>query len=391
MENLLIRNGVCALEAGPRRADILCVDARIVAMGHEVEAAGVPVLDASGLTIGPGFVDIHTHGGGGSSFFAAETEQVYSFSEWAPRHGVTSFLVSTSGRGAGGTEEILSRLAPAVIVPPAGAEPLGFHVEGPFLNPVRRGAFEEAMLERPSADAFGRFQAAAFGLIRQITLAPELPGAADVIQAALHTGAAAAMGHTDATAEQARRGFSAGITHVTHLFNAMRPVHQRDGGPVLAALLEGGLTCELICDGAHLAEEVLQAAYRILGPARTCVVTDNVALAGAGAGVGPAAGSLATHTGAAVRADGTITGSITPMDQQFRNAIAFLGLDLATAFRICCSNPARVAGAAGRKGRLERGMDADLVLLDDALRVVATVCRGQVAWDARSGGSGVAR
>ncbi len=389
MESLLVRNGVCAMEAGPRRADVLCVDSRIVAIEHELEAPSARVFDASGLTIGPGFVDIHTHGGGGSSFFAGDTEQVYAYSAWAPRHGITSFLVSTSGRGAAGTLEILSRLAPAVIVPPEGAEPLGFHLEGPFLNRVRRGAFSEDMLERPSADAFGRFQEAAFGLIRQITIAPELPGAVDVVHAAVHTGASAAMGHTDATAAEASRGFFEGITHVTHLFNAMRPLHQRDGGPVVAALLADQLTCELICDGAHLAPEVLQTAYRILGPARTCVVTDNVSLAG----LDPHAGgsetpTLSTESGAAVRSDGTLMGSVIPMDQHFRNAIRYLGLDLATAFRLCSSNPARVAGAAGRKGRLERGMDADLVLLEEDRSVVATVCRGQVTWDSREEGAG---
>jgi N-acetylglucosamine-6-phosphate deacetylase len=386
--HLLIRNAVLALASGPLRADILCHEGRIVALGRDLAEPDAEVIDASGLTAGPGLIDVHVHGGGGHSFFTRDPERIRAYAEWAPRNGVTSFLVSTVGRDADDTEGIFSALAPLVGAT-AGAEVLGFHMEGPFINPVRQGAFPKEMLRPPVREEFLRFQEAAQGHIRQVTLAPELPLALELAVAISSSGAIPAMGHTDATTAQCRAGFDSGIRHVTHLFNAMRPVHQREGGPIVAALLQEQATCELICDGAHVGPEVLQMAYRILGPSRTVVVTDNLHLAGMEAQTGRFAGEEVTVSGGkAAKADGTIVGSVETMDQHFRNTMEFLGIDLGTAFRICSTNPARVAGAANRKGHLDRGMDADIVLLDSDCQVQVTICRGEVAFDRRTGLAG---
>ncbi|MEO9254653.1 MAG: amidohydrolase family protein, partial [Tepidiformaceae bacterium] len=207
------------------------------------------------------------------------------------------------------------------------------------------------------------------------------PLALELATAIAVSGAIPAMGHTDATGAQAQAGFEAGIGHVTHLFNAMRPIHQREGGPIVAALLQDSVTCELICDGAHVAPELLRMAYRILGPARTVVVTDNLHIAGTDVQSGDFAGeNIAVSGRKAVRTDGTIVGSVATMDEHFRNTVAFLGIDLPTAFRICATNPARVAHAQDRKGAIEHGMDADIVLLDSEMQVAATVCRGEIAY-----------
>lgn len=382
---LLIRNGVLALPSGPSRADILCQDGLIIAAGRELDADEALTIDASGLTIGPGLIDVHVHGGGGHSFFTQDAQRIRDYCAWAPRNGVTSLLVSTVGRDAEDTVRIFSALAPTVGTT-AGAEVLGFHMEGPFINPLRQGAFPKEMLRAPVREEFIRFQAAAGGHIRQVTIAPELPLALDLAGAISASGAIPAMGHTDATSEQCRAGFDSGIRHVTHLFNAMRPIHQREGGPIVSALLEDGATCELICDGAHVDPAPLLMAYRVLGPNRTVVVTDNLHLAGVGADGGIFAGEAVTVSGGkAAKADGTIVGSVETMDQHFRNTLQFLGVNLATAFRLCSTNPARVAGASNRKGQIERGMDADLVLLDGDLNVRMTVCRGEIAYDQRIG------
>ncbi|MGH7751970.1 MAG: N-acetylglucosamine-6-phosphate deacetylase, partial [Gemmatimonadales bacterium] len=321
-----------------------------------MEAPGADRLDARSLTAGPGFVDVHVHGGGGHSFFSSEAANVANYAAWAPRNGVTGFLVSTVGRDAAETERTFAALAPTIGHGP-GAEPLGFHMEGPFINPERKGAFHPNMLRAPRVAEFERFQAAAGGHIRQVTFAPELPGALDLARAIAASGAISSVGHTDATAGEAAAGFDAGARHVTHLFNAMRPLHQREGGPIAACLLEERATCELICDGAHVAPEVLRMAYRVLGPARTVIVTDNLHIAGTSEAGGTFGGQGVEVSGAkAVRSDGTIVGSVATMDQHFRNAVAWLGIDLATAFRICSTNPARVAGAQQRKGAIERGM-----------------------------------
>lgn len=382
-QDLLIRNSVLAQASGPMRADILCRDGRIIAIGRDLADPDATVIDASGLTAGPGLIDIHVHGGGGHSFFTRDQERIRDYARWAPRNGVTSFLVSTVGMDADDTAGIFSALAP-VVGDTEGAEVLGFHMEGPFINPVRHGAFHSRMLRAPVREEYLRFQEAAGGHIRQVTMAPELPLALDLAVAISSSGAIPAMGHTDATVEQARAGFDSGIRHVTHLFNAMRPVHHREGGPIVAALLQDTATCELICDGAHVAVEGLQMAYRILGAARTVVVTDNLHLAGMDTASGRFAGEEVTVSGGkAAKADGTIVGSVETMDQHFRNSMTFLGIDLGTAFRVCSTNPARVAGAANRKGHLDRGMDADIVLLDGDCRVKLTICRGWVAFDGR--------
>ena len=377
---LLIRGGVLAIQGRPQRGDILCEGPRILAIGRDISVANAEVLDATGLTLGPGFIDIHVHGGGGFSFFTKDHTQVRSYADWAPRNGVTSFLISTLGRDDSETETVLASLAPTV-GQSSGAEALGFHLEGPFINPARKGAFDERMLRTPIQEEYARYQQAARGFIRQVTIAPELPWALDVIAAIHHAGAVPAMGHTDATVEQARLGFETGVVHVTHLFNAMRPIHQREGGPIVAALMEEAVTCELICDGAHVAPDLLRLAYRSLGPNRAVVVTDNLAIAGTHQESGTFGGhDVSTKTGVAVRDDGVITGSVVTMDQHFRNAVAFLGVEPATAFRLCATNPARVIGMERRKGALDRGMDADIVLLDGNLQVAATVCRGEVVY-----------
>ena len=377
---LLVRGGIVVLPGGLRRADVLIEGTRIAQVGEDLAADGAGLLDASGMTVGPGFIDVHVHGGGGHSFFTRDASRIDAYSDWAPRNGVTSFLVSTVGRDAEDTRAIFSALNP-VIGRASGAEPLGFHMEGPFINPVRMGAFPPAMLRNPVPGEFESFQEAADGHIRQVTLAPELPGAIELIHAVRSSGAIPAMGHTDATVVEARRGFDAGIRHVTHLYNAMRPIHQREGGPIVAALFEEMLTCELICDGAHVDPELLRLAFRFLGPERTVVVTDNLHIAGTDVAGGQFAGQQVSVSGAkAVRDDGTIVGSVATMDQHFRNVIQYLEVDLPSAFRMCSGNPARIAEAA-RKGHIEAGMDADLVVLDGGLQVAATVCRGVVAWE----------
>jgi N-acetylglucosamine-6-phosphate deacetylase len=383
---LILRNGVVALPSGPSRADVLCQDGRIVAIGNSLNAGDAESVNAAGLTIGPGFVDVHVHGGGGHSFFTHDAQRIRDYAAWAPRNGVTSFLVSTVGQDADDTVAIFGALRPTVNGS-GGAEVLGFHMEGPFINPVRHGAFPPDMLRPPVREEFLRFQEAAGGHIRQVTMAPELPLALDLAGAITASGAIPAMGHTDANSEQCRAGFDSGIRHVTHLFNAMRPIHQREGGPIVAALLEDQVTCELICDGAHVDPAPLLMAYRMLGPQRAVVVTDNLHLAGVPAETGRFAGEEVTVSGGkAARADGTIVGSVETMDQHFRNTMRFLGISISTAFRLCSTNPARVAGASNRKGQVERGMDADLVLLDGDLRVQMTICRGDVAFDRKAEG-----
>lgn len=379
--SLLIRDAVIVLPSGPFRGDLLSLGPRIVAVGHGLEAPGVALIEAAGLTAAPGFVDIHVHGGGGHTFFTDDPAEVIAYARWAPSRGVTAFLVSTAAPDHAALVARLASLRHALGPVEAAAEPLGFHLEGPFLSAVRRGAFPAHYLRPPSIAGYEALHEAAGGAIRQVTIAPELPGAPAVIHTIARLGAVPAMGHTDATIPQCREGFEAGIAHATHLFNAMRPIHQREGGPVVAALNHPALTAELICDGAHVEPAVLQLAYRLLGPSRAVIVTDNLHLAGAEDAPASFEGEPLRVAGAhAARPDGTVVGSVATFDVHVRNAVEYFGLDLPALARLSAANPARVAGASDRKGLLEPGFDADVVLLDGDFHVHATICRGALAY-----------
>ncbi len=262
-----------------------------------------------------------------------------------------------------------------------GAESLGIHLEGPFLNPVRRGAFEPDMFRAPDVSEMRRYIDAAHRRLRQVTVSPELPGAWHIIETLKEAGVTTAMGHTDASIAEAREGFTAGVSHVTHLFNAMRPFHHREAGAIAAALMAEGVTSELIIDGVHVSPDTLGLAYRLLGPERTVVVTDNVSFAGTKEVKGRFEGEdIHTSRGAATRRDGTLVGSIQTMDEHFRNAIEFLNIGVAEAFQLCSANPARVIGLGDVNGRIEVGPDAAFVLLGTGHRLISTVCRGTVAF-----------
>ena len=381
MQPLLLHGASVVTGDDLARLDVLAVDGKIAAVGPEIEYSGAAVLDASGLTLGPGFIDIHTHGGGGASFVSENSDSTGAYASWAPSVGVTGFLASTAGATVDQTVTRIRRLSIDAGKASAGAEALGIHLEGPFLNAVRRGAFEPSMFRAPNVSEMQRYIDAGAGCLKLVTIAPELPGSVPVLQMLEKAGVAVAMGHTDASAVESREAFALGVSHVTHLFNAMRPFHHREAGAIAAALMDDGVTCELIMDGVHVSPDTLRLAYRLLGAARTVVVTDNVPFAGTSERSGDFEGQdIHTSHGAATRRDGTLVGSIQTMDQHFRNAIEFLGIDIPEAFRICSTNPAAVIRLGDRKGRVAAGYDADFVLLDAGLRVSHAVRGGKAAY-----------
>jgi len=379
---LLIQGASVVADGGLARLDILSVNGAVVEIGPRIEREGAIVLDASGMTLGPGLIDIHTHGGGGTSFVSNDIDATKAYAAWAPSVGVTGFLTSTVGATVDETAKRLRQLSHGALLGAPAAESLGIHLEGPFLNAVRRGAFEPSMFRAPNVSEMQRYIEAAGGSLRLVTIAPELPGAAAVIEQLQRAGVTVAMGHTDASVVESREGFAMGVSHVTHLFNAMRPFHHREAGAIVAALMDDRVLCELIMDGVHVSPDTLRLAYRLLGPKRTVVVTDNVSFAGTpedGARFGGM--DVSISRGAATKRDGTLVGSIQTMDQHFRNAVEHLGIGVAEAFRICSTNPAAAIGVGDRKGRIAVGYDADFVLLDADLNVARTVCGGAVAYE----------
>jgi N-acetylglucosamine-6-phosphate deacetylase len=332
------------------------------------------VVDGGGRLLAPGLIDIHVHGGGGFNLMSDDPEQVRGYARWVAPRGVTGFLVSTSGSDHADIVRRLRAVAPAVGAVDGGARALGFHLEGPYINPVRKGAFPSRWLRAPDAREYRELCEASGNNVRQVTLAPELPDADALIDAVVASGATAAIGHTDATYDEAMRAIERGCTHVTHTYNAMRPFGHRDPGVLGAVMESDGVTAELIGDGAHVDYAAARVLLRAKGARNVALVTDGMPLAGTLDGDGSWEGQpIKVEGGKAVRtSDNTIIGGVITLDQTMRNTVEYLSAPLHQAAAMASAVPARALRLNARYGSLEAGCAADFVLLDDALQVAET-------------------
>jgi N-acetylglucosamine-6-phosphate deacetylase len=387
--SLAITGARLVLADGVRPGGIVVRDGRIAAL-LDPDAAPPPdaeLIDGGGRLLAPGLIDVHVHGGGGFSLMTDDAKQVRGFARWAVSCGVTGFLVSTSGRDHTEIVRRLRALAPlAGAREPGAARMLGVHLEGPYLNPARKGAFDPRWLRPPSVREYEELAAAAGGALRQMTVAPELPGGLDLVRAVVASGAVAAIGHTDATYDEARAAVEAGASHVTHCFNAMRPFGHRDPGVIGAILTSDALTAELIGDGAHVHYPAARVLLAAKGMRQLVLVTDGMPLAGTPDGEAEWEGvPIRVAGGTAVRAsDGNIIGGVTTLDAMARNVARELGLREHEALAMASANAARAMRLADY-GELRAGAAADFVLLDDGLRISETWVAGERCW-ARAGG-----
>jgi N-acetylglucosamine-6-phosphate deacetylase len=378
----VVRGGRIVTESGILEGMEIVVDGRsIAAVQPERDDPAHEVIDAHGLTVAPGFIDVHVHGGGGHSLLGRDADQMRAYARWVVRHGVTGFLIGATGPTPERFAAQIKAGCSAASTPmPGSAEILGFHFEGPFINPARHGAFDPRSLRAPSVAELDSVLDAAGPLARLMTIAPELPGAEAVIRRGVERGMVMSMGHTDATYEQARASFQWGIRHTTHTFNAMRPLGHRDPGPIAAALTADEVTSELIGDMIHVQPAAAQVLIRCKGARNTVLVTDGIQLAGSADGTFAFGNRpVAIRGGVARLEDGTIAGSITTMDANVRN-VAGLGVRLHELIQMASTNPARVVGSGNRKGAIVPGFDADLVILDAQLNVRMTMITGETAW-----------
>jgi N-acetylglucosamine-6-phosphate deacetylase len=383
MARTVIRNIRLVDASGERAGSEVAIEGTRIAYVGPVSAEGM-VIDAGDAIVTPGFIDVHTHGGGGFDLHTTDPRQVLSYARWAPSSGTTAFLAGVVGVPGRLPEEELGAVARAAEQAPAGgaAEILGVHTEGPFINVKRRGAHDPSWLRLPDEGETERVLEAAGGYLRLVTLAPELPRAEAMVRRLVEAGVTVSMGHTDMTYEQAAEAIELGVTHTTHCFNAMPPLLHRAPGPLGALVEAEGVQGEIIADGMHVHPAVVRFLVGALGPERVVVVTDALAVAGLGEGLTFTFGGQEAHVadGICKLADGSLTGSVLTMDQALRNMVEFTGLPLHHVVGMLTLNPARAARADDRKGLLRSGYDADLLVFDNALRLLATYCRGRLAY-----------
>lgn len=396
MTNFTITGGHLLEPAGHLCSSGPDFDAGLTVSGAHIGARGEPahgrgqgrgrgqdlglVIDADGLIVAPGFVDIQINGGHGIDLLSSP-ERLWELGNALPQHGVTSFLptIITSPPACTDTAMAALRRRPTNHI---GAEPLGLHFEGPMLSPSRPGAHPPEHLR--SADSALISTWSRGNGVALVTIAPELENATAVIAELVDRGVTVSAGHSAANADQARAGMAAGVTLVTHLFNAMSPLGHREPNLVGVALAAPELATGLIVDGVHLAPEVVSLAWQAKGANNTVLVTDAVAPMGLGPGTYQFGGRATEANDREVRtADGVLAGSILTLDQAVRNLVLFTGCEPAEALLAASATPARVIGESQR-GRLTDGAVADIVLLDHNLKVAATICRGRVVYAAAS-------
>lgn len=338
--------------------------------------ASVPVYDARGARVLPGLLDLQVNGAVGIDL-TLEPERLWEVAAALPRFGVTAFLPTIITSAPGSRERALEVLAAGPPPGWVGAVPLGLHLEGPMIAPARKGAHPERWLREPSAALVGGWSRAAG--VAMVTLAPELPGALEVVALLAERGVVVAVGHTAATAAEVVAAVDAGARVVTHLGNAMPALQAREPGPVGAALADRRLVAGVIADGHHLDPVTLAAFHRALGPDRLLAVTDCTAALGIPDGPTRLGEQHVEVDGGTVRlADGTLAGSAASLPECLQVLRSATGRRLEEAVAACTTLAADVLGAADR-GRLSPGARGDVTVLDDAqgaLDLVATVVGG---------------
>jgi len=366
----VIRDGAVYVEAG-----------RISEVDSAARLGKRPGGVLEGAVLMPGFIDLHWHGFGGHGLQSGADEAREAV-RLVARSGVTTCY---AGLGAGPSIEAIGHAvagaAEVVGTDTGGARLGGVFMEGPFISVEKKGAWNAANLRLPDVNELRELVAVSQGRIRRVNVAPELPGALAFIRAAREAGIAVSLGHSNATYEQSLAGVEAGATITNHTYNAMSPLEHRAPGLVGATLTSDALLGELILDGVHVHPAAARALLRAKGTAGVALITDGSAITGMADGEYEFNGRAVVVKDQSCRLpNGTLAGSVSPFDRDLRNARAWLGAGLVELAALSSGNAARVMGIDGRTGAITTGMDADLVLLDSDLAVLATMVGGRLVY-----------
>jgi N-acetylglucosamine-6-phosphate deacetylase len=350
--------------------------------------ANTALIDFADAVITPGFVDIHMHGGAGLDVMQASEAEMPHLGKFLAQHGVTGYFPTTVAAPIDATCAALERIANAIDAGQAStkghddgnapqARPLGIHLEGPFLSHARRGVHAPENLALPTVALFDRLWQAARGQVRMLTIAPELPGAMEVIAEAARRQVLVSIGHSDADLNAAQAGVRAGARHATHTFNAMRPLDHREPGILAEVLTDTGVSADIIVDGIHVTPSVVRIFLKAKGIEGSVLITDATAAAGMPEGRYQLGTMMVDVKNGMCTIDGKLAGSVLTMDRAVRNVMEFGRWSLQDAVRAATLNPARAAGLTQRYGSLASGADASFTVLSPTGEVRKTIVRGR--------------
>lgn len=357
-------------------------DGRIITVGQEKDVETpkeAKVIDASGGIVAPGFIDIHIHGGKGSDVMDASYEAINKLAKFEASHGTTAFLATTISAAHNDLLNAAKTVKVTMEKGTDGAEVLGIHLEGPYINPKKCGGQDSKYIRPPSVNEFREILKASNYAVRLVTLAPEVEGAKKLIVELRNFGITASIGHSNATYSEVVDAIKHGISHAAHTFNRMRGFDHREPGVVGAVLIHDELTAELICDYVHVHPAAMKLLTKVKDSSGVVLVTDAIRAAGMPDGkykLGKR--NVIVKNGVSRLESGGLAGSTLMMDKAVRNMVNLVGASLQEAVMRATINPAKVVGVDNRKGSLEQGMDADFVILDRDLNVCSTIVRGKM-------------
>ena len=371
-----IINGSVFVGEGFVERDVFVADGRFV--GEAARAEGGQTVDAAGCYVIPGLVDLHFHGSAGADISDGDLAGLHRMGAYEASRGITVMCPATMTL----PEDVLVRAAQAAAAyEPAADEAalVGINMEGPFISPSKVGAQNPDYVRNPSAEEFRRLQEAADGLFKLVDIAPEEPGAEEFIREMANE-VRISLAHTCTDYDTAARAFELGARQLTHLYNAMDPMHHRKPGPIPAAVEHGEVTAEIIADGVHIHPAMVRLAFQLFGDNRMILISDTLRAAGLEDGTYDLGGQDVTVRGPVATIDnGALAGSVSDLMRCLTVAVRDMGIPLASAVKAASANPARALGLDAERGAIEPGKVADAVLLDkETLDLRAVVLRGEL-------------
>jgi N-acetylglucosamine-6-phosphate deacetylase len=379
--SVLIRNVRMLFNDELRPGSILVRNGKIESVHSDDQSSGYGVdeeIDGNGHLLIPGMIDVHIHGAEGFDMMDGTVRSVEAVSKACAKTGCTSFLATSVSSSLEDLLKMISSVSQVAGKEP-GAQIVGMHIEGPYLNVKRKGMQNERYLRHPDLQEMKSILDRCGSLLRMVTLAPELPGGLEMIGFLKDRGIIAAVAHSDATYDEAKAAFRKGASHVTHCFNGMRPIHHRDPGLVVAAFEENHVSVQAIVDDVHLHPAIVRLMYREKGADKMVLITDALQAMGMGDGTYCFGGhEVEVSQGVAKLADGTLASSTVTMNQALEKTVR-AGIPLREAVTMATRTPADILGLSN-KGRLATGADADIVLLNERYEVLWTMINGEMVY-----------